>query len=155
MPKRSREDTASTINMILQAVEKQLFKMGYDNMTYTTLSRQTGISRTGISHHFAKKTDFLVAMEERIYQKLTRYLVLNKQLTDFIQSWNDALSKPRFRSILRVITYDVMRNNSSNGIKLNTLKKLAMRLQDDFGDKAVNELEALLGEYIIYLSRNG
>jgi AcrR family transcriptional regulator len=55
MPKRSREETEITIQTILGAVVYQMLNLGYDRMSYTTLSQQTGIFRTGISHHFPKK----------------------------------------------------------------------------------------------------
>lgn len=55
MPKRSKEDTEITIQKIMDAVVDQLLRLGYDRMSYTTLSQQTGVSRTGISHHFPKK----------------------------------------------------------------------------------------------------
>lgn len=58
MPKRSKEETEITIQKIMDAVVDQLLRLGYDKMSYTTLSQQTGVSRTGISHHFPKKNRF-------------------------------------------------------------------------------------------------
>jgi len=49
MPKRSKEDTEITIQTIMDAVVDQILTLGYDKMSYTTLSNQTGISRTGSS----------------------------------------------------------------------------------------------------------
>lgn len=46
MPKRSKEDTEVTIQTIMDAVVDQLLRLGYDKMSYTTLSQQTGVSRT-------------------------------------------------------------------------------------------------------------
>lgn len=46
MPKRSKEDTEITIQTIMDAVVDQILTLGYDKMSYTTLSKQTGISRT-------------------------------------------------------------------------------------------------------------
>ncbi|GHX41108.1 transcriptional regulator, TetR family [Vibrio cholerae] len=68
MPKRSKEDTEVTIQTIMDAVVDQLLRLGYDKMSYTTLSQQTGVSRTGISHHFPKKTDFASALDGRIFK---------------------------------------------------------------------------------------
>ncbi|TOE35518.1 transcriptional regulator, partial [Vibrio parahaemolyticus] len=45
MPKRSKEDTEITIQKIMDAVVDQLLRLGYDKMSYTTLSQQTGVSR--------------------------------------------------------------------------------------------------------------
>ena len=67
MPKRSKEDTEITVQKIMDAVVDQLLRLGYDKMSYTTLSQQTGVSRTGISHHFPKKTDFTNALDGRIF----------------------------------------------------------------------------------------
>ena len=41
MPKRSKEDTEITIQKIMDAVVDQLLRLGYDKMSYTTLSQQT------------------------------------------------------------------------------------------------------------------
>lgn len=42
MPKRSKEDTEITIQTIMDAVVDQILTLGYDKMSYTTLSKQTG-----------------------------------------------------------------------------------------------------------------
>lgn len=75
MPKRSKEDTEITIQKIMDAVIDQLLRLGYDKMSYTTLSQQTGVSRTGISHHFPKKTDFTAALDGRIFRLLLSALI--------------------------------------------------------------------------------
>ena len=68
MAKRSRVETEQTVNQILDEALKQILTIGFDAMSYTTLSNATGISRTGISHHFPKKTEFLVRLDHRIGQ---------------------------------------------------------------------------------------
>ena len=68
MAKRSRVETEQTVNQILDEALKQILTIGFDAMSYTTLSTATGISRTGISHHFPKKTEFLVRLDHRIGQ---------------------------------------------------------------------------------------
>ncbi|GIC01222.1 transcriptional regulator, TetR family [Vibrio cholerae] len=47
MPKRSKEDTEVTIQTIMDAVVDQLLRLGYDKMSYTTLSQQTGYPELG------------------------------------------------------------------------------------------------------------
>jgi len=74
MPKRSKEDTEVTIQTIMNAVVDQLLRLGYDKMSYTTLSQQTGVSRTGISHHFPKKTDFVLALDGQIFNLFVAHL---------------------------------------------------------------------------------
>ncbi len=39
MPKRSKEDTEITIQKIMEAVVDQIIRLGYDKMSYTTLSQ--------------------------------------------------------------------------------------------------------------------
>ncbi len=77
MPKRSKEDTEITIQTIMDAVVDQILTLGYDKMSYTTLSKQTGISRTGISHHFPKKQDFAKALDGRIFRLFVEKLDLD------------------------------------------------------------------------------
>ena len=103
MPKRSKEDTEITIQLIMDAVVEQLINLGYDKMSYTTLSQQTGISRTGISHHFPKKTDFTSALDGRIYEMFIEHLELRNGLKEFSESWLVALNNPEFVSILKLL----------------------------------------------------
>lgn len=152
MPKRSKEDTAITVKTILKAVEQQLIKVGYDNMSYSTLSKQTGISRTGISHHFPKKTDFIVALEERLYKRFIAYLVLNKTVTELNDSWEKALTKPQFVAILKVLFHSAVNDDNKHQVAKNVFEKLIKKRGRQLGDNASADLERLLGKSIVQIS---
>ncbi len=153
MPKRSKEDTEITIQTIMDAVIDQLLTMGYEKMSYTTLSQQTGISRTGISHHFPKKTDFTLLLTDRLFDLLLESLEVGKTLDDFKASWLSALQRnPDFRAILRVLFYHMI---SSDGAQLyvhQTLAKLSLLLEKQWGATSQSSLEWLVGKSLITLN---
>lgn len=114
MPKRSKEDTEITIQKIMDAVVDQLLRLGYDKMSYTTLSQQTGVSRTGISHHFPKKTDFTAALDGRIFKMFIEHLEFEKGLDAFSQSWIKALEDSEFLAILRLLFHHIVTSESAH-----------------------------------------
>ncbi len=121
MPKRSKEDTEITIQKIMDAVVDQLLRLGYDKMSYTTLSQQTGVSRTGISHHFPKKTDFTAALDGRIFKMFIEHLEFEKGLDAFSQSWIKALEDSEFLAILRLLFHHIVTSESAHEFAANSL----------------------------------
>ncbi|MDD1827977.1 TetR family transcriptional regulator [Photobacterium sp. ZSDE20] len=103
MAKRSKVDTSRTIQLILDNANQQLLTVGYENMSYTTLSLATELSRTGISHHFPKKTDFLTALEGRFLKQLIDRLIINEGSSQLEQSWRKALLNSEFSAILKLV----------------------------------------------------
>lgn len=145
MPKRSKKDTEITIQTIVSAVEDQLLMLGYDKMSYTTLSKQTGISRTGISHHFPKKTDFMLALDNRIYALFMIHLNVDEDLQAFSDSWIRSLDNPAFISILRLLFHHVISGEKAENFSKNWVDRLYQMLGDKFGSVSKKELEWLLG----------
>ncbi|MGZ9897250.1 TetR family transcriptional regulator [Shewanella gaetbuli] len=101
MAKRSRVETEQTINHILDEALKQILSIGFEAMSYTTLSNATGISRTGISHHFPKKTEFLVRLDHRIGQFFVAALDFSS-IERLEISWKKALELAENRAVLRL-----------------------------------------------------
>ncbi|MFN1534011.1 MULTISPECIES: TetR/AcrR family transcriptional regulator [Vibrio harveyi group] len=102
MARRTKEDTQITINTILDVATEQLIKLGYEKMSYTTLSEQSGISRTGISHHFAKKADIPRALQGRLLKIMADKLNMSGNEKDFIDSWEHAFGDEAFMAIWRL-----------------------------------------------------
>ena len=152
MPKRSKEDTEITIQLIMDAVVEQLIRLGYDKMSYTTLSQQTGISRTGISHHFPKKTDFTSALDGRIYDMFVGHLELRNGLKEFSESWLVALNNPEFVSILKLLFHHIVTTNNAHEFARNGVERLYKLLSNSYGEKADRELEWLLGKSLVHMS---
>ncbi|WP_299792805.1 TetR/AcrR family transcriptional regulator [uncultured Shewanella sp.] len=101
MAKRSKAHTEQTINQILDEVLSQLLTLGYGSMSYTTLSDATGISRTGISHHFPRKVDFLTRLDPNIARLFIDGLDFSS-LTRLESSWMAALEQPTHAAVLRL-----------------------------------------------------
>lgn len=127
-------------------------RLGYDKMSYTTLSEQTGISRTGISHHFPKKTDFIAALDNRIYNKFVDHLVLDKHLEEFSDSWLESLSRPEFVSILRILFHHIVSSDSNEEFVRGGVDCLYQLLNNRFGAESTKELEWLLGKSLVKMS---
>ncbi|MGS0730671.1 TetR family transcriptional regulator, partial [Shewanella sp. 0m-11] len=97
MAKRTKIQTKQTIQQILDEAMKQILDLGYDAMSYSTLSEATGISRTGISHHFPHKIDFLKQLDSRIANLFIERLDFSC-IQSLQNSWKASLKLPYFRS---------------------------------------------------------
>ncbi len=66
-------------------------------MSYTTLSQAMQISRTGISHHFPKKTDWSPLKDDFLLKLLIDRLVINEVKWSIERSWQRALQQWVYR----------------------------------------------------------
>lgn len=153
MPKRSKEDTEITIQRIMDAVIEQLLKLGYDKMSYTTLSQQTGISRTGISHHFPKKTDFVTALDGRIFKMFLEHVELKKDLNAFSNSWIQAIETPEFLAILRLLFHHIVISDDAAEYVNRSVERLYRLIENPFGKESEKELEWLIGKTLVHMGR--
>ncbi|MCW8335699.1 TetR/AcrR family transcriptional regulator [Vibrio paucivorans] len=153
MPKRSKEDTEITIQKIMDAVVDQLLRLGYDKMSYTTLSQQTGVSRTGISHHFPKKTDFTAALDGRIFRLFIEHLDFENGLEAFSQSWIESLENEEFLAILRLLFHHIVTTENAHEFAAQGVDRLYKLLETQFGDASARELEWLMGCSLIRMTK--
>ncbi|PSW19917.1 TetR/AcrR family transcriptional regulator [Photobacterium sanctipauli] len=153
MPKRSKEDTEITIQTIMDAVVDQILTLGYDKMSYTTLSKQTGISRTGISHHFPKKQDFANALDGRIFRLFVEKLDMENGIEGFSASWIAALEDEKFRATLRLLFHHIAAADVTNEFSKRGIERLYGLCKERFGEESEKELEWLLGKSLISLVR--
>lgn len=149
MPKRSKEDTEITIQKIMDAVVDQLLRLGYDKMSYTTLSQQTGVSRTGISHHFPKKTDFTAALDGRIFKMFVDHVDFDNGLDAFSSSWVKALDNEEFRAILRLLFHHIVTAQNTHEFATNGIDRLYKMTETQFGEGSAKELEWLIGKSLV------
>ncbi|MGX9417611.1 TetR/AcrR family transcriptional regulator [Vibrio sp. RC27] len=153
MPKRSKEDTEQTIRIIKEAVVEQMLELGYDKMSYTTLSEYTGISRTGISHHFPRKTDFTDAIDGTLFKIFVEHLVFDGGIETFKQSWTEALSSYRFVAILRLFIHHIVIADGSLNFSKKGLDSLYEISVEKLGSEAEHTLDCLLGKSLVKMSR--
>ncbi|WP_117233149.1 TetR/AcrR family transcriptional regulator [Vibrio maerlii] len=153
MPKRSKEDTEITIQKIMDAVVDQLLRLGYDKMSYTTLSQQTGVSRTGISHHFPKKTDFTAALDGRIFKLFMEKIDLQGDLASFQDSWIKSLEDEQFRAILRLLFHHIVTSENAHEFAANGIDRLYKLVEAQFGEGSEKELEWLIGKSLIRMTQ--
>lgn len=154
MPKRSKEETEITIRRIMDAVIDQLVRLGYDKMSYTTLSQQTGVSRTGISHHFPKKTDFVLALDDKIFSLFIGHLELEQGIDAFTQSWLSALQKtPEFTSILRLFFHHIVSAERAETFSQQVIERLYKLAQGKLGADSDKQVEWLLGKSLVIISQ--
>ncbi|MDA0150116.1 MULTISPECIES: TetR/AcrR family transcriptional regulator [Vibrio] len=152
MPKRSKEDTEITIQKIMDAVVDQLLRLGYDKMSYTTLSQQTGVSRTGISHHFPKKTDFSAALDGRFFKMFVEHLDFDSDLKTFSDSWVKALDNEEFLAILRLLFHHIVTSEKANEFAAKGIDRLYKAVEVKFGAESGKELEWLIGKALIRMA---
>lgn len=150
MPKRSKEDTEKTIQTILRAVEEQIITLGYDKMSYTTLSQQTGISRTGISHHFPKKTDFMASLEATFINTLSAPLNLTNGRKEFMSSWREAFrTSHAFKATLRLHYLHLLIEDEGKQIAHRTLFQLKEYCAEKLDKNIDEEFSRLLGDSLL------
>ncbi|HGY0752907.1 TPA: TetR/AcrR family transcriptional regulator [Vibrio cholerae] len=149
MPKRSKEDTEVTIQTIMDAVVDQLLRLDYDKMSYTTLSQQTGVSRTGISHHFPKKTDFASALDGRIFKMFMEYLDFEHDMEAFRDSWLKAMEKSEFVAILRLLFHHIVTAERAHDFAHKGVNRLYKLTEEKFGQESQKEVEWLLGHSLV------
>jgi AcrR family transcriptional regulator len=149
MPKRSKEDTENTISTIMDAVIEQILTLGYDKMSYTTLSDQTGISRTGISHHFPRKTDFTNALDSQLFNMFVAHLSFEQDIDTFKKSWLNALSDHQFMAILRLFVHHIVVAEGSPEFAKNGLDNLYSIAIEKLGIDVEHDVDWLIGKSII------
>ncbi|ADT89466.1 TetR/AcrR family transcriptional regulator [Vibrio sp. Vb2880] len=153
MPKRSKEDTEITIQKIMDAVVDQLLRLGYDKMSYTTLSQQTGVSRTGISHHFPKKTDFASALDGRIFKMFIDHLDFDNGTDSFSSSWVKALDNSEFIAILRLLFHHIVTTERAESFASNGIERLYRLADEKLGDGSDKQVEWLIGKSLVTMSQ--
>ena len=153
MPKRSKQDTLITINTILEASTHQLIELGYDKMSYTTLSKETGISRTGISHHFPKKTDFTSALEGRFIKTAIDQLDITTSLSALTSSWANALTNSSFMSIFKLVFHHSIVSGDDCNFSHRFIDKIITLIVHELGEEARKEVEMMLGRTLIAMAK--
>ncbi|QDE30088.1 MULTISPECIES: TetR/AcrR family transcriptional regulator [Shewanella] len=141
MAKRSRVETELTVNQILDEAFKQILTIGFDAMSYTTLSTAIGVSRTGISHHFPRKTEFLVRLDQRIGEFFVEALDFSS-VASLELSWRKALQHKEHKAVLKLFFSLCGTNDNSVTYfsAVNTAKKIAITELGDNGGKCINQL---------------
>lgn len=154
MAKRSKVDTCRTIQLILDTSCHQLLTVGYQNMSYTTLSQATQISRTGISHHFPKKTDFLIALEGRFLKLLVDRLIINEGHEALERSWKKALLNSEFSAILKLIFHHSVIRTENSRFSQRMMNNLSEVISSHLGPQAEKQVEHLLGVSLVHIARH-
>ena len=149
MAKRSKSQTEITINQIMDEAFKQILSIGFEAMSYTTLSEATGISRTGISHHFPKKTDFLVKLDDRIGELFIQSIDVNSMAT-LKASWASTLSKSKYKAVLRLF-FSMCGYNDNRSTQFKAIEAIESSALQTLGEDGKQLIHQLIGDTAIQL----
>ena len=149
MPKRSKAETKQTVEQILLEAQRQILHMGYDVMSYSSLADATGISRTGISHHFPHKSDFLLQLEPEFATLLIAELDFS-DLKALQLSWNRALQSVTFSGIVKLV-FSICGSNQLTSCSFTTLSVLKAKVAQHLGHEGVLLINHLLGHSAMVL----
>ncbi|WP_133407708.1 TetR family transcriptional regulator [Parashewanella tropica] len=152
MAKRSKSQTELTINQIKDEAFKQIIEIGFDNMSYTTLSQATGISRTGISHHFPKKTDFLIKLDDRIAELFIGALDFSTIAT-LETSWNKAFSESEAKAVLTLF-FSISGNANSSITHFQAIENSVEQAKSQLGEEGERTIKFMIGCAAISLLSN-
>ncbi|WP_299804191.1 TetR family transcriptional regulator [uncultured Shewanella sp.] len=149
MAKRSKIQTEQTVQQILDEAMKQILEIGYDAMSYSTLSQATGISRTGISHHFPYKVDFLKQLDSRI-----GHLFIDRLDFSCIQSlqnsWKASLKLPYFIAIIRLY-FSICGSQQVNINRYRAISLASEKALTELGEQGRLLVNALVGQSALLL----
>lgn len=148
--KRSKEETQETINTILDTAFRQLLSGGFERMSYTSLSEESGISRTGICHHFGKKTKIPLQLKDRLLHHLLQNLDFSADIEVFRTSWVCAMQEQSFRDIWRV-AYQLHINEQVSDIITLFNQALQDKCEVNFGQNCQQEIVSLMGYTLLRL----
>ncbi|ARD23672.1 MULTISPECIES: TetR family transcriptional regulator [Shewanella] len=144
MAKRSRIDTEITIKLILDEAFEQILTIGFENMSYTSLSNATGISRTGISHHFPRKADFLSCLDSRISARFCEGLDFSSvQLLE--SSWRHFISQDHAKAVLKLF-FSLCASNQQIQGRFNTVNDIRYKALMRLGDEGGFCIDRLIGQ---------
>lgn len=149
MAKRSKIETEQTINHIMEEALKQLLNLGYDSMSYTTLSQATGISRTGISHHFPHKANFLVRLDPQICSLFQDELDFTS-LKSLEDSWSRSLQRPTSRMVLRLF-FSLCGDSNREEVQFRAVNLAKEKAYRAFGAEGETLISVLLGQSAVLL----
>ncbi|WP_345887598.1 TetR/AcrR family transcriptional regulator [Shewanella algae] len=149
MAKRSKAQTELTINQIMDEALKQILTIGFEAMSYTTLSEATGISRTGISHHFPRKIDFLARLDVRIGRLFLAALDFSS-VEALEKSWMQALQQAEHRAVLRLF-FSLCGHNNSEITLFRAVAMARENAQIELGEKGEQMINDLLGRSAVML----
>ena len=149
MAKRSKVATKQTVQQILDEAMKQILELGYDAMSYSTLSAATGISRTGISHHFPHKIDFLQQLDPRIGELFIDCLDFSNAQS-LQASWKTSLNNTRFRAIIRLY-FSLCGSNQLNFENYKAISLASDHAAETLGEPGRLLVSALVGQSAIRL----
>ena len=122
-------------------------------MSYTTLSQQTGVSRTGISHHFPKKTDFTEALDGRIFKLFIEHLNLDGSLTDFQTAGATRWSVRSFWQYYVCYFTTLLRQKMLIALQKVVSSAFTKTAESQFGETSAKEVEWLIGKSLIRMSQ--
>ncbi|MGX9460090.1 TetR/AcrR family transcriptional regulator [Shewanella sp. A14] len=144
MAKRSRVETELTVNQILDEAFKQIITIGFEAMSYTTLSTATGVSRTGISHHFPRKTEFLVRLDQRMGQFFIEGLDFSS-IGALEKSWTEVIQQPERKAVLQLFfSLCGSTDKSMKTLKsLNLVREVATNRLAEIGNQCIVRLIGL------------
>ncbi|WP_065188303.1 TetR family transcriptional regulator [Shewanella woodyi] len=149
MAKRSKAETEQTINLIMDEALKQLLSLGYDSMSYTTLSTATGISRTGISHHFPHKANFLIRLDPQISRLFLDELDFSN-LGTLEESWIESIKHPTGRMVLKLF-FSLCGDHSEDVTQFKAVHFARERAYEMFGLEGEKLVTGLIGRSAVML----
>ncbi len=149
MAKRSKIQTEKTVQQILDEAMKQILDIGYDAMSYSTLADATGISRTGISHHFPRKVDFLKQLDNRIAELFIERLDFSC-IQSLQRSWKSSLDLPYFRAIIQLY-FSICGSKQVNISRYRAITLAGEKALAELGEQGRLLVNALVGQSAIVL----
>ncbi|CAH0992000.1 hypothetical protein SIN8267_02115 [Sinobacterium norvegicum] len=150
MARKSAAEAARTKQKITDAIIQLTIHEGFEVLSYTRLSKETGVSRSGIANHFPDKRSMVEVFQGQIFTIFTRYLDMTT-VESFQHSWMNSLASDEFRNIILLVFVHMgtSANPAMNVKAVMGVNRLTGFVEGSLGQPGVAELESLLGRTLL------
>jgi AcrR family transcriptional regulator len=80
--RKNKEDTALTINRLLEVARNQFTSKGYSQVNLEDVVREAGVTRGALYHHFANKKGLFCAVLETVQKEIAQRVQLEAAKSD-------------------------------------------------------------------------
>lgn len=144
MAKATAAEAAITRQKIIDAMLSITLEKGFEYVTLGSLAKEVGISRSGVSGHFPKRDDLILAIQPEIAKMLREQLCFDSPEL-FLESWKGSLeSSEEFRALVRAIGPIIPVDKGFEGMK---------RLINGDETEVLNSIYVALGYALVHLSK--
>ena len=148
MAKNTKEGALQTECLIYKSITDIFMTDGWDAITYGTIAKKIGLSRSGIQRVVPTKEDMLKAFQSSLLLYVTEQIEITEQIElntpiGFKQKWHRALADKKFANCIKFYLFSALGDKAVANVAQEHMTTLYQR----YGEA---EVKACLGESLDY-----